>query len=104
MRKRSLTVIGTLLLLLYVGAYAGLSRRGYAEAHRDHLAGFYYFPPKDSGAWRVVNYGCVLLFYPLNALDRWLGFGLPPACEPLWGLSTGPAAGNLAGPACGTAG
>ena len=76
------------LLLLYVGSYAALSRRGYAEADQYNMkGGFYYFSPEDSDAWRWKNYGCVCLFRPINAVDRWLGFGRPPACEPLWGLS-----------------
>ena len=75
------------LLLLYVGSYVALSRRGYAEADQYNMKGFYYFTPEDSDAWRWKNYGCVTLFRPINAVDRWLGFGRPPACEPLWVLS-----------------
>ncbi|MCI0739393.1 MAG: hypothetical protein L0Y72_10140 [Gemmataceae bacterium] len=41
----------------------------------------------DADAWRLKNYGCVFLFRPINAVDRWLGFGRHPASEPLWGLS-----------------
>jgi hypothetical protein len=85
--KRTLLVVGTLLLLLYVGSYVALSRRGYAEADQYSMKGFYYFFPEDSETWRWKNYGCVYLFWPLNAVDRWLGFGRPPACEPFWGLS-----------------
>jgi hypothetical protein len=86
--KRPLLVFGALLLLLYVGSYVGLSRRGYAEADRyDMKGGFYYFSPEDSDAWRWKNYGCVSLFWPLNVVDRWLGFGRHPSPEPLWGLS-----------------
>ena len=78
---------GALLLLLYVGSYVVLSRRGYAEADRYNMKGFYYFFPENSAAWRWKNYGCMHLFRPLNALDRWLGLGRHPASEPLWGLS-----------------
>jgi hypothetical protein len=85
--NRLIPVLGTLLLVLYVGTYLVLSRRGYAEADRYHMKGFYYFFPENSDAWRWKNYGCVHLFGPLNAVDRWLGFGRSPACEPLWGLS-----------------
>ena len=85
--KRLLLVFGTLLLLLYVGSYLALSRRGYAEADQYHMKGFYYFFPEDSDAWRLKNYACVYLFWPLNVVDRWLGFGRYPAAEPLWGLS-----------------
>jgi len=86
-RKWPLRVFGALLLLLYVGSYAALSRRGYAEADQYHMKGFYYFSPEESDAWRWKNYGCVKLFWPINVVDRWLGFGRHPASEPLWGLS-----------------
>ena len=86
-RKRVLLVFGALLLLLYVGSYVVLSRRGYAEADRYNMKGFYYFFPEDSDAWRLKNYGCVYLFWPLNVVDRWLGFGRCPSPEPFWGLS-----------------
>jgi hypothetical protein len=85
--KRPLLVFGTLLFLLYVGTYVTLSRRGYSEADPHHVTGFYYFLPENSDAWRLKNYGCVYLFWPINAVDRWLGFGRYPAFEPLWGLS-----------------
>ena len=85
--KRPLLVFGALLLLLYVGSYVGLSRRGYAEADQYNMKAFYYFSPEDSDAWRWKNYGCMLLFRPIDAVDRWLGLGRPPGCEPLWSLS-----------------
>ena len=85
--KRPFLVFGALLLLLYVGSYVALSRRGYAEADQYNMKGFYYFSPEDSEAWRWKNYGCVQLFWSINAVDRWLGFGRHPASEPLWGLS-----------------
>jgi hypothetical protein len=76
-----------LLLVLYVGSYVALSRRGYAEADRFGMTGFYYFTPEDTDSWRRRNYACVYLFWPLNAIDRWLGTGRWPASEPLWNLS-----------------
>jgi hypothetical protein len=85
--KRLLLVFAALLVVLYVGSYVALSRRGYAEADRYNMKGFYYFFPEDSDAWRWKNYGCVYLFWPLNVVDRGLGLGRHPACEPLWGLS-----------------
>jgi hypothetical protein len=85
--KRLLLVFGVLLLLLYVGTYGVLSRRGYAKADQYNLEGFYYFSLEDSDAWRLKNYGCVYLFWPINSVDRWLGLGRHPASEPLWGLS-----------------
>jgi hypothetical protein len=84
--KRLLLVFAA-LLVLYVGSYVALSRRGYAEADQYNELGFYYFSLEDSWAWRLKNYGCVYLFWPLNAVDRWLGLGRGPASEPLWGLS-----------------
>jgi hypothetical protein len=82
-----LLVLGLLLFVLYVGSYIGLSRRGYAEADRYRMAGFYYFFPENSNSWRFKNYGCVYLFWPLNEVDRWLGLGRYPSSEPLWRLS-----------------
>jgi hypothetical protein len=85
--RRLLVALGGVLLAVYLGSYAVLSRRGCAEADRYRLKGFYYFTPEDSDGWRVRNYACVYLFGPLNAVDRWLGPGRHPASEPLWGLS-----------------
>ena len=87
MRKRRLQLFILLLSLLYVGTYLGLSRRGYAEAERYGMKGFYYFAPEDSFRWRFGNLCCQVAFKPLNAVDCWLGFGMSPAFEPLWGLS-----------------
>ncbi len=88
MRKRKRLVLATALLLVaYLGSYLWLSRRGYAEADQYGMVGFYYFLPENSDSWRYKNYGCVFLFWPLNAIDRALGFGRHPASEPLWGLS-----------------
>jgi hypothetical protein len=85
--KSLLLVLSALALLLYVGSYVALSRRGYAEADQYKMKGFYYFFPEQSDAWRRKNYGCVYLYWPCNLVDRWLGFGRHPASEPLWGLS-----------------
>jgi len=82
-----LLVLFALLLVVYVGSYYVLSRRGYAEADRYDMKGFYYFTPENTDSWRLRNYTCVDLFLPLNAADRWLGFGRYPTCAPLWGLS-----------------
>lgn len=83
--KCSLFVI-ILSLTMYVAAYGVLSRRGYADANQYHMHGFYYFYPEESDAWRRKNYTCVYLFWPVNFLDRSLGWGRYPASEPLWGL------------------
>src|SRR5690242_4121831 len=85
--KHRLSVLASVWLVLYVTAYLGLSRRGYAESRAWNMCGFYYFTPEDSDSWRLRNFGCVYLFAPLNALDRCLGTGMSLASEPLWGLS-----------------
>jgi hypothetical protein len=86
-RNTLMLVLIGLVLTVYVGLYAWLSRRGYAEADQFRIKGFYYFSPADSDTWRAKNYGCAALFAPLNAIDRAFGWGRGPASEPLWGLS-----------------
>jgi hypothetical protein len=54
---------------------------------RPALTLLYYFFPEDSDAWRIKNYTCVYVFWPLNKVDQRLGLGRCPASEPLWGLS-----------------
>jgi hypothetical protein len=89
--RRWLLLLGAgalvLLVTLYFGSYLWLSRRGYAEADQYGMVGFYYFFPENTDEWRAKNHGCVVLFWPLNAVDRALGLGRHPASEPLWGLS-----------------
>ena len=88
MRKRTILLWAIVVLLTaYLCSYLWLSRRGYAEADQQGMAGFYYFSPENSNAWRFKNYGCVILFWPLNVVDRVTGFGRYPASEPLWELS-----------------
>jgi hypothetical protein len=84
MRSRRLCLF--LALVIYTASYLGLSRRGYAEADRCNIHGFYYFAPEDTDAWRVKHFTCAALYAPANALDSELGTGRPPACEPLWRL------------------
>jgi hypothetical protein len=86
-QRRRLVLVVALLLAAYLGSYLWMSRRGYAEADQYGIVGFYYFFPEDSDAWWYKNYGCVFLFWPLNVIDRSLGFGRYPASEPLWGFS-----------------
>jgi hypothetical protein len=76
-----------LLLAAYFGSYLWLSRHGYAEADQYHIVGFYYFIPDNSHTWWYKNYGCVILFWPLNLVDHSIGLGRHPASAPLWGLS-----------------
>lgn len=86
-RRKLLAAFAALLLALYVASYLWLSRRGYEQADEWNCAGFYYFTPQPTDAWRQKNYGCAVVYGPLNAIDRALGTGRPAACEPLWGLS-----------------
>lgn len=72
---------------LYLSTYLVLSRRGFAEADRVQASGFYYVAPRDTDGWRLLNRTCVLIFRPVQVLDRWLGTGREPAAEPLFGLS-----------------
>ena len=81
-----LVVVG-LLFTTYIGSYLYLSRRGFAEADRYEMAGFYYFFPEDSDAGRRKEFACRVVFWPLNIVDRSLGFGRHLGAEPLWGLS-----------------
>jgi hypothetical protein len=89
LKKRTLVITAVVLVFAtYLTSYWVLSRRGYREASRYELKGFYYFSPENSEAWRYRNNGCVVIFAPLNWIDRVLGFGRYPASEPLWGLGT----------------
>ena len=82
-----LPIIVLLLLATYVGSYLVLSRRGYAQADEYGMKGFYYYRPENTDAWRYKNYGCVILFWPLNTVDCAIGYGRHPGAEPLWGIA-----------------
>lgn len=84
---RRLGAVLLVLLLLYVGSYAVLSRRGLAQSKAMGAKGLYFFPPEDTDSWRRWNYGCVILYYPLIAIERWLGTMDGAASEPMWRLS-----------------
>lgn len=85
--KRVASYVLVFLFGLYLGSYVALSRRGYDDARRYNIKGFFYFPPEDSDDWQFRNYTCVWLFAPLNQVDQWLGLGRPPGCAPLFRLS-----------------
>jgi hypothetical protein len=72
-----------LLLALYVGLYVTLSRRGYAEADRYSMHGFYHFTPEDSDSGRSRNYACVYLFWPLAWGGEVSGFRAAVVAQPL---------------------
>jgi hypothetical protein len=80
----------TALLPVYVASYAYLSRRGMAEARATGFTYFFYCPVADLRPGEELpaqHRVCLVLFGPLNQLDRrW--FGGPDACRcVLWGLS-----------------
>jgi len=82
-RKIMWTVLGGILLLAYVGSYLLLSRRGFAEAERYGMKGFFYVPYSDTTAWRISNKACIVLFWPLQKIDQSLGTGRPVGAAPL---------------------
>ena len=83
-------IVLAVLFACYLGSYIWLSRRGYAEADRYHSDGFYYITPENSNSWTIRNRSCVYLYFPLNFVDRILGLGRSPACDPLMELSESP--------------
>jgi hypothetical protein len=70
------------LLVVYVGSYLVLSRRGFADADRWDAEGFYFLPPEDTNEWRFWNYTLVRVYYPLIVIDNGIGTGRPAASEP----------------------
>jgi hypothetical protein len=78
------------LLVLYVGAYAYLSRRGMAEAAALGSPYFFYCPVSDIAPGEELpaqHRVCIAVFDPINQLDRrWFGGGDPCRCV-LWRLS-----------------
>jgi hypothetical protein len=80
-------VVALILLLVYVGSYDILSRRGLAQSKAAGFTGLYFFPPEDTNSWRLCNYGCVTFYYPLIVVEMWLGTMNGIGCEPMWKLS-----------------
>ena len=84
-----LAVVG-LLLVVYVGTYYRLSRRGMAEAQAVGFTYFFYCPVTDLTHGEDLPVQHILscaLFDPINRLDRaWFGGEIP--CSGItWGLS-----------------
>ena len=86
LRAQRSAVVVLLAVAVYIGAYIALSRIGYAAADRSGVEGFYYCMPYGSPACRYAHLGCRVLFWPLNTVDCYLGFGRAPASLPLEGL------------------
>jgi len=87
-KKRLIWTIVLAFLLVYVGSYAVLSRRGFRDADECGMeGGFYFLHPEPTDAWRMKNYGLVYLYYPLIFIDyEVLGTGRAVAFEPFWGF------------------
>jgi hypothetical protein len=86
-RKRIAWLLVAGFLLLYVASYLVLSRRGFADAEQSNMCGFYFFPPEDTDAWRLRNFACVYVYYPLIEVDQLMGTGRAPGKAPLFRLS-----------------
>ncbi len=88
-RFRLLKLIAVFLLILYVGSYYHLSRRGMEEAKLCSMRGFLYVPVAEACAKQDLSehYFRMRLYAPLNWLDHTLfGSDEPGRCL-LWGLS-----------------
>ena len=84
---RWIAIVMAIILLVYVGSYAVLSRRGMAQSRAMGIDGLYFFPPEDNDSWRTWNYACVTFYYPLIMIETWIGTVEGVGCEPLWRLS-----------------
>lgn len=91
MKKRFFPMsVVAIFLAVYLSCYFCLSRRGYAEADRYGTEAFYYCLPaggveayysSSSASSRISlyqHYTCVVLFWPVNILDRFYGYGRIP--------------------------
>lgn len=78
--RRKLIALIT-ILVLYVGSYIALSRRGMAEARTGGFDFFFYVPVEmvlGSDNWVDVHFFLVAFYSPLNSLDRSCGAGKSP--------------------------
>ena len=69
---RLAVLIFLLLLAIYVGSYAYLSRRGMCEAKKYDTDGFLYVPLDEALRKKDLSHHqyLVLLYKPLNAIDH----------------------------------
>lgn len=84
--QKTWIIVCSLAFAAYFATYLWLSRRGYEYARLNNIEGFYYIPPDNAATWRAVHIGCTYLYWPLNLVDRSLGTGRHPGCEPLFDL------------------
>jgi hypothetical protein len=76
--RHPVKVILVLVMLLYVGSYLVLSRRGMADMEKYHLVGFFYVPTEkafESEDWEAAHYRIATFYQPLNWIDCKLGTG-----------------------------
>lgn len=85
-RAQLVAVLVLVTIAIYLGAYIALSRTGYADADRLGVEGFYYCTADVPPTCDRVHAICSVVFWPVNAVDRLLGFGRVPAARPLRNL------------------
>ncbi|WP_425614859.1 hypothetical protein NA78x_004738 [Anatilimnocola sp. NA78] len=73
------------MLIVYLGVYVVMSRRGYQQSRAVGLKGFFFVLPHDERALQL-NRACQLVFYPLVQVEMLLGTGEHPGGEPLQGV------------------
>ncbi|MFL5245987.1 MAG: hypothetical protein ACJ8FY_28285 [Gemmataceae bacterium] len=79
--KRLGLICISVLLFLYLANYLYLSRRGYAEARKVGMEGFYYSKMPDNDSSETIyqfhrnNRYLKMLYWPANKLDCLLGTG-----------------------------
>jgi len=77
-------------LVLYVGSYLVLSRRGMAEMKSYGMIAFFYVPADKAFAspkWEEAHYFLMRVYEPLNYIDCALGTGASPCHGFTRGLS-----------------
>lgn len=83
--RRRWRLVLALFLFAYVTSYLVLSHRGRVEATLLGIEGFYYLPLQDSRAFEIGNTSLVILYLPINAVDRFVfGGSSVSANAPLW--------------------
>ena len=74
----------SIALVLYVGSYYYLSRKGMREAAAMHMEGCFFYTRLDEIPDKknlAVHFFCVPLFAPINWIDRtFFGGPSPPMC------------------------
>ncbi|MBI3464254.1 MAG: hypothetical protein HY000_14540 [Planctomycetes bacterium] len=89
LRRLHLFVAVACVVLLYVGSYYRLSRRGLAEARELGIDGFLYVPYNEAAKTEDLSrhYLLAMLYAPLNWLDQEVfGCDAPIRCI-MWRLS-----------------